>query len=378
MLGPSVSNPNPANPVTTPSNCFENYDKNPLESLVLAHNENIHSAVIAWLVRNLKPTAKAAFLKTLIGLEIDENDTVTAETEKCDIDILITVTREGKEMLYVIENKLKASVDIYENPRGNANNQLEKVEQDARKLAVSPGAELITPMILLSYFAELPPGTENWQIVSYETLKNALAACLDYDASPYLVDYHEVVSRLVSAKQEIVASEPTDVFEKKVTSPLSRYASRGRLKVLFQQIWLKELARRINFNRSKWTLTFDSTNGHGLMNIMQIADVGGVQVCWGVQLHQGRMKVFAQPNGYPKKATEKQHDAVQTMLEDHIAPYLGGRIADGQLKAPKNRGFRSYTVQPELKTFGNYAHWDSRLQNVLDALESVNPEPVNP
>ena len=78
------------------SNLFEDFDKNPIEALVLAQNENVHSAMIAWLVRNLNPPARNALLTRLTGKKIEFSNAY-AQTEWKKIDILIDFEIDGEK-----------------------------------------------------------------------------------------------------------------------------------------------------------------------------------------------------------------------------------------------------------------------------------------
>jgi len=363
------------------TSCFDNIDQNPLESLVLAHNENVHSAMIAWLVRNLTPEAKIALLSPIIG--IDAADEIYAETEVADIDILITVTRGKNKSLYVIENKLKAAVREFSRGDGAITNQLERAVQNALQLAKSRDAKLIIPMTMLSYFAELPAGTNNWKTSSYENLKTGIDAALAHqepsEIKNYLLNYSELVGRLVCAKKQVIELESTDIFANVPRNPdngrglsLAQYASRGRLKVLLQQIWLKELARRVGAEKHDWIVTFDSTHGNGLMNIGKIGHANtATELFWGIQLHNRVVRVFAQPHPFPRVASQEQHNAVERMLEDKVKPSLIAVYQLPPLGQPRVQGFRSYRTRPEPWNFGDFKACQHELSFLLKTLNAI-------
>lgn len=236
-------------------------DSNALEALVLADRENVHSAMLAWLLRSstLSLPTRRTLLGALAGMLEFEPTQIVTTTEWHDLDILIELTDARRETAFVaVEHKIKAR---------EGDTQLAVYDQE---LASLNGP--VVAKVLLSFVGDRPQGGMSWKPCSYTNLLDGLEQAAKLTENQYLSDYRTLVRRLVACHRLIVHSP---VYAKHVfgeeaaidsspTTGFVDYVERCRLRVMLQRSWLAEVARRAQRSEREWSTKTDETNGAAL------------------------------------------------------------------------------------------------------------------
>src|SRR5690606_33214200 len=150
-----------------------------------AHRENVHSAILAWLLRSDDIPLEArwqlltavagplAYSPTKIATRT-EWGTAKAKRRVCRLDILVEVSENASATagLVAIENKGKA---------GESDDQLrlydESLETDGRRVLAK---------VFLSFVGEQPRRNPGWEAVPYERLLDGLRVLNSCVANQYV------------------------------------------------------------------------------------------------------------------------------------------------------------------------------------------------
>lgn len=346
--------------------CFETHGSNPLEALMLAHRENVHSAMLAWLLgsRHLPVNSRRALLRAIVGIPDLPAKEITARTEWDDLDILVEVTGDDGECagLVAIEHKLKA---------GESETQLERYD---KSLAVDGRRTL--RKVFLSFIGDSPRGGSDWTPASYDQLLDGLNSMASTTSNQYARDYRDVVWRLNTCKRLVTTSREhaAYVFERDSSPAIGRgfadYVEASRLRVTLQRVWLSELAKQVEVSNPNWLVGVGETNGAGLLNVYRRTRRNQCQVEYGVQVQRGRFKAFVQPAPYLKSTTEPERAAVEGVLAE-IKGALG-LGADIKATNDRGRGFRSFRIRRATSTESpDLTASAALLRQLLNGLEQL-------
>jgi len=347
---------------------FAGTEANALESLVLADRENVHSAMLAWLLRTaaLSLPARHALLHALAGPLGFQPLQIVTRTEWHDLDILVELTGPGRKAAFVaIEHKIKAR---------EGDKQLAVYDQS---LAALNGAVLAK--VLLSFVGDIPQSGSAWISCSYAKLLDGLEQAAALTENGYLTDYRTLVRRLVACQRLIVRSPVyvNHIFGDEMTvdgGPVAGfvdYVERCRLRVTLQRAWLAEVASRAQLPGRDWSMKTDESNGAALVDFARIARRGPHRIRYGVQLQHWQVKAFAQPSPYPKSASEDERRAVEGLL-DEIRDAL--RIPQAsRATSDRGRGFRSFRIGRSRKPEEMYdaSSWAAEIAQTLTSLERL-------
>ncbi|WP_080599031.1 PD-(D/E)XK nuclease family protein [Sorangium cellulosum] len=346
---------------------FTSAELNAIESLVLADRENVHSAMLAWLLRSpaLSLPARLALLRALAGPLDVEPAQIATTTEWCDLDILGELTLPAGDTAFVaIEHKIKAR-------EGDA--QLAAYD----KLLASLNGPVVAK-VLLSFVGDEPQSGYSWRPCSYTDLLDGLDQAASHSESQYLSDYRALVRRLVASHRLVVhsAAYARHVFGEEAVDggPIAgfvNYVERCRLGVTLQRSWLAEVTRRAQLSERGWSTKTDESNGVGLADFARIAHRGMFRIRYGVQLQNWQLKAFAQPWPYPKNVSDGERRAVEGLLEE-IRDALG--IArSARATADRGRGFRSYRIGADRTSRQRYdvSNWAAEIARALTSLEGL-------
>ncbi|XXT17264.1 PD-(D/E)XK nuclease family protein [Sorangium sp. So ce429] len=354
--------------IAAEENNFISTDSNALESLVLADRENVHSAMLAWLLRSpaLSLPARRALLRALAGPLDVELTPIATTTEWRDLDILVELMSPTSDIAFVaIEHKIKAR-------EGDA--QLAVYDQELVALNGPVAAK-----ILLLFVGDKPQSGHSWKPCSYTDLLNGLDQAAAHVENQYLSDYRALVRRLVACHRLIVhsATYASYVFGEEAavdggpTPGFADYVERCRLRVTLQRSWLAEVTRRAQLSDGQWSTKTDESNGTGLADFARSAHRGPLRVRYGVQLQNWQLKAFAQPWPYPKNVSADERRAVEGVL-DEIRDILG--IARSARATPdRGRGFRSFRTGADrtLRERYDVSSWAVEIARTLMSLERL-------
>lgn len=312
-------------------------EPNALEALVMAHRENVHSAMLAWLLRTSElpleiPVQILAELAGPLGIVPIK---VATRTEWNDLDILAEVEdADGRTAVIAIEHKIKAR---------EHDHQLDNYDRH-----LSDRGSHVLAKLFLTFLGDPPRGGQGWQGRSYIRLLRALEAAEPKAAhNRYLDDYTILIRRLVAAQRLAVevpayarcifGDEPLP--DDRPVEAFAEYIDRCRLRVTLQRAWLGEVARQLDLG--SWSNKTDETNGVGLLDLAQTTSRRGARVRFGLQLQNWQLKAFAHPWPYIEGPSPAQKDAVETVLNE-IQCVLG--LGSVRPSVGRGRGFRSVAV----------------------------------
>ncbi|WP_080682363.1 PD-(D/E)XK nuclease family protein [Sorangium cellulosum] len=344
---------------------FTSSELNAIESLVLADRENVHSAMLAWLLRSpaLSLPARRALLRALAGpLDVDPTPIATT-TEWRDLDILVELTSPAGDAAFVaIEHKIKAR-------EGDA--QLAAYDQELVSLSAP-----VVAKVLLSFVGDEPQSGHSWRPCSYADLLDGLDQAVAHGENQHLSDYRALVRRLVACHRLVVhsAAYARHVFGEEAvdggpTAGSVNYVERCRLRVTLQRAWLAEVTRRAQLSERRWSTKTDESNGVGLADFARVAHRGQLRIRYGVQLQNWQLKAFAQPWPYPKNVSDGERRAVEGVL-DEIRDALG--IArSARATADRGRGFRSFRIGADRTSRERYdvSSWAVEIARTLASLK---------
>lgn len=348
---------------------FESYAANPFDALTLAHRENVHSAMLAWLLRTrqLPVESRRDLLRAITGISNLSVKEVDARTEWDDLDILVEVSGEDAECpgLVAIENKLKAQ---------ESETQLAKYDQ-----RLADDGRRVLRKVFLSFIGNAPRGGHDWIPRSYDQLLDGLDKLASATSNQYVSDYRDVVKRLAACRRLVRTSLDHAEYIFYIHGPsgfdrgFADYVEASRLRVTLQCVWLAELAKQVNSSSGTWSFGVGETNGAGLLNASRRIERKHRRVEFGVQFQRGKFKAFAQPAPYLKSTTEPERAAVEQVLSE-IKDALA---LDSKVLATndRGRGFRSFAIKPALTRAQsiNTAACAARLELLLKALERLAP-----
>ncbi len=315
-----------------------NFGSNALEALVLADRENVHSAMLAWLLRSpeFPLEARWGLLCTLAQLPTSEPAEIHTRTEWGDLDILVEIGGRDQAGLVAIENKLKAR---------ESDDQLGRYDQSLDK-----EGRRILAKIFLTYVGDPPRQSSDWLPSSYELLLEGLELLCVRSSNQYAKDYRDLVRRLVTCRRLVLDSRPhtASIFDESaetvqdVEQEFSDYVFASKLRATLQRVWLLELAKHVTSASSGWSSSVEETNGAALVNFFKAVTRNQSRVHYGLQLQRGKLKAYAQPAAYSKDATEAELVAVKCGLTE-ISKALD-LPRDRKATVDRGRGFRSYSV----------------------------------
>lgn len=336
-----------------------------LDHVSLAARETVYSAAFAWVLGEHSPLPLEQRLRVvaaLSGCETAGASSLVATTEWKKVDIRLTMEWEGERLDVLIENKLKST---------EGDGQLSRYDKLSAQLPRK------VKKLFLTLTGEAPGAPSDWVPVSYTTLLEALSA-QPGSWEPPIADLCAALARLIrvsnaarSNERDVVAAAFGDQPALK-SNQINQYVARMRLKTLVQRIWMAGVAKRIDVP-PKWRCGIGETHGQALLNV-EVALSGNAGCAIGLQLQGRNLKAFCAPSPYPRRASEQQHQQVESIL---------GRM-HGALKLPaatglthaRRRGFRSYCVA-ELPEGRDHEAWAAvvrgPLKELWEAFPSVEP-----
>lgn len=324
------------------------HEANALEALVMAHRENVHSAMFAWLLRTpeLPLGVRFRILEVLAGAFDVVPNVMTTTTEWKNLDIFVELEdAAGRTTAIAIEHKIKARED---------DRQLGTYDERLSQCGIP-----VLAKIFLTFLGDDPRGGRQWQARSYVDLLRALEAGQAQAVNDrYLADYTSLVRRLVVARRLTVEVPAYARFifgedplpDDRTVDVFARYVERCRLRVTLQRAWLGKIVPRPTVG--SWSYKTDETNGAALLDIARRTSRNGAQVRYGLQLQNWQLKAFAHPCPYERGPSRAQQLAVDTMLEEMQRAL---RLTDVRPSAARGRGFRSIAI---VNLRGDIARYD--------------------
>lgn len=351
---------------------FSSFEPNALEALVLAHRENVHSAMLAWLLRTseLPVDARTRVLVALAGRLPWGPRQITTTTEWRDLDVLVTVCDEESAQAFVaIENKLKAR---------EHDAQLESYDRELAEFGAA-----VVAKVFLTLVGDAPESGAGWRPASYADLLAGLQEAVVFTNHKYLSDYRDLVGRLVASHRLTVNSfgYAAYVFGEDIVTPPSQsrvvpgfkeYVEKGRLRTTLQRAWLQEIARQVHESSGRgWVSKTAETHGAGLLDFARVVARGATEVRFGLQLQNWCLKVFANPLTNPQRASETELLAVEAVLEEIRETLNLGPKA--RPTADRGRGFRSFALARAGTPADRYnmQKWVRDLLKALVSLERI-------
>ena len=329
-----------------------------LERIARSAREPTYSAAVAWLLDDQSPLPlqeRVSIVERFTGRAFPSVMGIEAETERDNIDILLTL-RSSKESAYVaIENKIKAT---------DSKLQLAKYDASLRHFDGQ------VTKIFLSVAGENPRSGDSWSTRSYSQLADAIHSQA-HSNSPYVSDTCLAIQRLATVAEAAVTDTNlagSAFGDRGVgTSPFLEYVKSLKLEKMVQRIWMSALLSRLSIP-SPWEKLIDETNVQALLDVRAhlVKDPGFLV---GVQFQGRAIKINAVPYPYPKVATLDQHNTVTDKLElFRTRLSLPVERRDSTRRA---RGFRSITVDtmPEGRELDSWvvlaSLWIDRLVDIM-------------
>jgi hypothetical protein len=264
---------------------------------------------------------------------------LTAFTEVDEIDILLTLTFEDREVHVAIENKIKAT-----------DHQVQLSTYD-EKLSSRFGKKEVHKLFLT--LAGEPPRSGNlWKPISYAILHDAIVSERLETPSVYVRDFCASLERLasvVSAARDTTTGLAAFAFgdlpysgknSAKFAGVLD-YVERTRLEKAVQRTWMDVLAARFReVVPDRWSISISETRGQALVDVVTVLDLTP-RVRIGLQLQGRSFKMFVAPEAYDDGETDLSRTAVAgalAVLQTGLG--LETRVASRS----RGKGFRSVSV----------------------------------
>lgn len=282
------------------------------EYLGIADMEKIHSQIIQWILssnnESISENGKNEIISMLFGIQDFKIKEII--TEYKNIDIVI----KSETSIICIENKLKSS---------QHSNQLKNYQKSIEKQY----GDIKTYFYFLTLIGEESDETE-WRNITYNSLLKVLTKIKKQENKDGLIleeyiqtlnNFQHVINDFLKFPENYMnvfqdGSKTKSQKIKELKTPKQRFISENQLETIFQKLYFKKVAQKLNLDKENYYIT--ETHGNAIFGvIIDRFEIKDHKLNFGLDFQNGTFKTFCISSDYNNSKPDLIPIEISTLLE---------------------------------------------------------------